>query len=325
MQEKDLIKYIKGESDPKEKETIIKWIRKDVSHQKRFNIVKAEYIASTLDESENINVDESYHRFSSKRTKKKRTSYYISGVTSIVILFSVWYTFTPFSNDNLIVDTTEFSKFDIQTVTTGHGDHALVVLPDGSSITLNANSSLKYPEEFDDDVRKVTLIGEAFFDIQKDENKPFIVQTEHLKVRVIGTSFNIKSYPKDEKTETTLVTGKVEILQKKKKASIVLKPSQRAIFDKKKNDIKVDKVDSKNIVAWQDGKLIFDKTPLKQVVLDLNRKYNVEFVITSDILLQYKYTGEFDNLKLEEVLELLKISSPIKYRYLNNKIMLNSE
>jgi ferric-dicitrate binding protein FerR (iron transport regulator) len=87
----------------------------------------------------------------------------------------------------------------------------------------------------------------------------------------------------------------------------------------------VDRVDSKNIVAWQEGKLIFDKTPLKQVVLDLNRKYNVEFVIKSDSLLQYKYTGEFDNLTLKEVLELLKISSPINYKYVNNKVMLNSE
>ncbi|WP_271767725.1 FecR family protein [Aquimarina algiphila] len=325
MQEKDLIKYIKGESDPKEKRIIINWIREDVNHQKRFNIIKAEYIASTLDESENVDIDAVYHRFSSKQTKKKRRRYYISAIASIIIPLMVWYTLTSFPDNDLIVDTTEFLRFDTKTVTTGHGDHKTVILPDGSSITLNADSSLKYPEEFDDDVRKVTLIGEAFFDIQRDESKPFIVQTEHLKVRVLGTSFNVKSYPKDEKIETTLVTGKVEVLQKEQITPIVLEPSERATFDKKKSDIKVDKVDSKNIVAWQEGKLIFDKTPLKQVVLDLNRKYNVEFVITSDSLLQYKYTGEFDNLELEEVLDLLKISSPINYKYLNNKIMLNSE
>ncbi|MEM9685913.1 MAG: DUF4974 domain-containing protein, partial [Bacteroidota bacterium] len=125
--------------------------------------------------------------------------------------------------------------------------------------------------------------------------------------------------------ETTLVCGNVEILRQKSKKTLVLAPSQRAVFDKEKSNIKVDSVDSENIIAWKQGKLVFNNTSLKQVISDLNRKYNVEFVIQSEALLHYKYTGTFDNLSLKEVLELLKISSPIHYKHANNKVVLDLE
>ncbi|KZS42260.1 hypothetical protein AWE51_02125 [Aquimarina aggregata] len=325
MQDKDLKKYIKGDASPEEKKSIIEWIRKDKKHQKQFNLLKAQYVAATLDSLNTTDVNESYQRFSSKKTKKK-TYYYTAIVASVMMPFLLLYFYSSFSNNDLIVNTTNYLKFGTRTVSTEHGGFKTVILPDGSTIVLNANSSISYPKEFTDSLRKVTLIGEAFFDIKRNINKPFIVEAENLKIKVLGTSFNVKSYPKDEKIETTLVTGKVEVhKQNIEQNPIVLEPSERAVFDKKKSNIKVDKVDSNRIVAWQDGKLIFDNTPLKQVVLDLNRKYDVEFVIQSDSLLQYKYTGEFDNLELEEVLELLKISSPINYKYEENKIMLDPE
>ncbi len=325
MQDKDLKKYIKGDASPEEKKSIIEWIRKDKKHQKQFNLLKAQYVAATLDSLNTTDVNESYQRFSSKKTKKK-TYYYTAIVASVMMPFLLLYFYSSFSNNDLIVNTTNYLKFGTRTVSTEHGGFKTVILPDGSTIVLNANSSISYPKEFTDSLRKVTLIGEAFFDIKRNINKPFIVEAENLKIKVLGTSFNVKSYPKDEKIETTLVTGKVEVhKQNIEQNPIVLEPSERAVFDKKKSNIKVDKVDSNRIVAWQDGKLIFDNTPLKQVVLDLNRKYDVEFVIQSDSLLQYKYTGEFDNLELEEVLELLKISSPINYKYEENKIMFDPE
>ncbi len=323
MQEKDLIKYIKGEANPEEKKSIIEWIREDVEHQKYFTILKAKYVASNLDSLDHIDTDLPYKRFSNK-SKKKKAYYYPTAAILILLPLLTWYLFT-FSENSLLVDTTNFLEFDTKNIATKYGDQETIVLPDGSTVVLNSNSRLSYSKKFSDSIRTVTLVGEAFFDIKRDTTKPFIVQTEHLKVRVLGTSFNVKSYPKDENIETTLVTGKVEVLQKSNKTPIVLAPSQRAIFDKQKRDIRVNKVDTKNAVAWRQGKLVFDKTPLKQVVLDLKRKYSVEFIIESDSLLDYKYTGEFDNLSLEEVLKLFKLSSSINYKYKNNKVMLNSE
>lgn len=325
MQDKDLLKYIKGECSPDEKKSVIEWVKTDNENQKRFNILKAEYIASALSTFDNQDIDIPYCNFLAKRSGKKKY-YSIAIIASVIIIpFVSWFVFNTSSNNNKIVDNTEFLGSNTQSVTTGFGDHKKVTLPDGSTVVLNSGSTLLFSKKFEGNVRKVALTGEAFFDIKKNIDKPFIVTTNHIKIKVLGTSFNIKSYPDDEKTETTLVTGKVEVIQNKKKESVFLKPSERATFYTNNNKISVDSVNSYNIVAWQEGKLIFDKTPLKQVVSDLKRNYNVEFMIMSDSLFKYKYTGKFDNLTLEEVLELLKISSPINYKYENNKIILDSE
>ncbi|WP_109300823.1 FecR family protein [Aquimarina sp. AU474] len=329
MQENELLKYISGESNDEERSAVIEWIRQDPEHQKRYSTLKAKYVASTLDfvDTDSQDVQKAYTNFSSKKIDKRKTIYkpVVAVIAAVILPLIIWQSYIYINNDNLIVSTQEFIADNVISIVTEHGNQKTVVLPDGSMVTLNAGSSLNYPKEFTDNIRQVNLKGEAFFDVKKDTNKPFIVHTEHLKVRVLGTSFNVKSYAKDKNIETTLVTGKVEVIQDRVKTPIVLVPSQRAIFNKEKNGIKVDRVDSEKIVAWKKGKLIFDKTPLQQVVLDLKRKYNVDFVIESDSLLNYKYTGEFDNLDLDEVLKFLKLSSSIQYKYENNKVMLNSE
>ncbi len=324
MQKSHLIQYIKGTLHPEDKKAVIEWIREDVAHQKEFNLLKANYIASTIGTLDDINIDEPFHTVLSKRKKKKK-NYYVAVVVMLLILPTLGWYFSSSSSNTLIADVSNLFNFNTEIIHTEYGDHKTIKLPDGSIAILNSGSQLEYPKTFNDTIRAVTLTGEAFFDVKKDSSKPFIVTTETLKIKVLGTSFNIKSYPKDENIETTLVSGKVEVHEQKNKAPVTLLPSQRAIFNKTQNKIEVDQVDSQKIVAWRQGKLIFDKTPLKDVVSDLSRKYDIQFVIKSDSLLQYKYTGEFDNLSLEEVLEVLKISSPINYKHINNKIMLNSE
>ncbi|WP_299435988.1 FecR domain-containing protein [uncultured Aquimarina sp.] len=325
MEERELIKFIKGEINPEDKSDVLRWIGENPANQKRYNLLKATYIASTLDAEEDINKEKAYQQFYSRKVSTKRPFKYVAIAASIIIICIAGYTFNSSTGDNLIVTTVDFFGSDIKSIATNSGDQKTIILPDGSTVIMNAKSHLTYPKKFTDSIRTVTLIGEAFFDVKRDTTKPFIVHTDDIKIRVLGTSFNIKSYPSDEKVETTLVTGKVEVLKQKNETPVVLKPSQRAIYIKNKSSIEVDNVDSENIISWKQGKLIFNKTPLKQVVQDLKRKYSVEFIIQSDTLLQYKYTGEFDNLSLEEALEILKLSSPINYKHLNNKIMLESQ
>lgn len=318
MQEKDILRFIKGESNSAEKKAILEWIRKDREHQKRYNSLKADYVASTVDSLSVSDIERQYEGLIAK-TARKRKRYLVVATVVILLPIAIWQLTVSITNSP------DFSNQSIVNVSTGYGSHKRITLPDGSTIVLNAESSLAYPEKFFDSIRQVTLVGEAFFDIKKDTSKPFIVDTEAIKIRVLGTSFNVKSYPEDEKIETTLVTGKVEIVQRETEKQLILEPSQRAVFNKEINNILVDKVNSENVIAWREGNLVFDQTPLKQVVSDLHRKYNVEFVIGSDTLLQYRYTGEFNNLTLEEVLELLKISSPLDYKLKNNKVMLDTE
>ncbi|PIA79332.1 hypothetical protein BFR04_00305 [Gaetbulibacter sp. 4G1] len=324
MNKKQLLRYLKGDMDSVEKRKTIEWIRKSPENHKVFNILKAEYIASTFKDVPNNNSDFFFERFKNI-IKKRKLDKYLYAAASIFVLFLFLWNANNKSNNTVIQDNPQVVSTNIIpeeiNLITYRGDKKEIYLPDGSKIVLNAESELIYPKEFNDSIREVTLIGEAFFDIKRNVNKPFIVNTNSIKIKVLGTSFNVKSYDKDKKVETTLVTGKVELI-KDKETPIVLAPSQKAVFYKKENKLEIEEVKSLEVVAWKEGKLIFKKTSLQEVVIDLERKYNVKININSQKLLNYEYTGTFDNLSIDEVLKLLTISSPIEYSIKNGKIIL---
>ncbi|WP_034042062.1 FecR family protein [Wocania ichthyoenteri] len=325
MNKKQIIKYIQNDMNSIERRKTIEWIRKSPENQKMYNILKAEYIASTFIDIPNNNNDFFFERLKNN-IKKRKFSKIVYATASLVILFAFLWNFQSIKNtDNIspqeISNTNNLSKLLEVSFITERGDKKEIYLPDGSKIVLNADSELSYPKEFNDSIREVTLVGEAFFDIKRDINKPFIVNTNSIKIRVLGTSFNVKSYSNDKKVETTLVTGKVELI-KDKGTPIILAPSQKAVFHKIENTLEIEEVKSLDVVAWKDGTLIFDKTPLQEVVTDLERKYNTKIIINSKTLLNYEYTGTFDNLSVEDVLKLLTISSPITYTIDDDKIIL---
>ena len=326
MNKKQVLKYIKGEMDSIEKKKLIEWIRKSPENQKVYNDLKAKYIASKFKDISNNNNDFFFERFKNN-IKKRKSGKLVLAAASVVLLLSFLWNFQPETNTFETILPKEAIAENIGDLTnvsfiTERGDKKEIYLPDGSRIVLNADSELSYPKAFNDSIREVTLIGEAFFDIKRDVTKPFIVNANNLKIRVLGTSFNVKSYSKDERIETTLVTGKVELI-KDEETPIILAPSQKAVFHKKDNKLEIEEVRSlEQVVSWREGKLIFNKTPLQEVVTDLERKYNTKIIINSKNLLNYEYTGTFDNLTIDEVLKLLTISSPIKYAINNGKIIL---
>ncbi|WP_242131153.1 FecR family protein [Aestuariivivens marinum] len=327
MNKKQIIKYIKGDLDSIDKRKVIEWIRKNPENQKVYNILKAKYIASTFKDAPNNSNDFFFERFKNN-IKKRKFGKKIYLVASIAVAFAFLWNFQPNTifNDTLSSPKESITKTlnDLSKVSfiTERGDKKEVYLPDGSKIVLNADSELSYPREFNDSIREVTLVGEAFFDIKRDVTKPFIVNTNSIKIRVLGTSFNVKSYSKDKRIETTLVSGKVELI-KDEETPIILAPSQKAVFHKKDNKLEIEEVKSLDqVVSWREGKLIFNKTPLQEVVSDLERKYNTKIIINSKTLLNYEYTGTFDNLSINDVLKLLTISSPIKFKIADDKIIL---
>ncbi len=325
MNKKQIIKYIKGDMDTAEKRKAVAWIRKTPENQKIYNIIKAEYVASSFKDVPNNNNAFFFERLKNRIIKKKLNKLIYVSASVVILLSFLWsFEFNASTTDVIpqeIVETAAIKDSGAVSFITMRGDKKEIYLPDGSKIVLNADSELTYPKAFNDSIREVTLVGEAFFDIKRNVDKPFIVNTNSIKIRVLGTSFNVKSYSKDKKVETTLVSGKVEVL-KDKETPLILAPSQKAVFYKKENKLEIEEVQSLDVVAWKDGTLIFDKTPLQEVVIDLERKYNTKIIINSKTLLNYEYTGTFDNLSIDEVLKLLTISSPIKYNIENEKIIL---
>ncbi len=318
MLKSDIIKYLENKCSEEEKRAVILWVASSDANQKLFNKVKAEYVASKLKE---VSTHENNSVYTNTFKKKKKTTYYFAAVASaMVILISVAY----FSLKQQDFDVNnEYSDQSINKIATNRGDQYSLLLPDGTTVILNSDSKITYPKQFSGLTREVTLQGEAYFDVMHNPEKPFIVKTSDLDIRVLGTTFNIKSYSEDKTIQATLVSGKVEVFKKESSSKLVLKPSQRATLNKSQNKITLDKVVTKDIISWKSGKLVFKEASLENVLKDIERKYNVSFEVKSDKLLKYKYTGSFDDLKVEEIMEILEISSPIYFEKNNDNPKIN--
>lgn len=238
------------------------------------------------------------------------------------------------------------NKFIAQnTVSTRKGSKSNVQLPDGTMAWLNADSKLTYDEHFRGAFRKVTLEGEAFFDVVKDKTRPFIIHTKTLDIRVLGTAFNVRAYETEKNTQTALFRGSVEVsIHNNPEKKIILKPNEKLVvnnqnllFDKQVNkrtasrdddaDIKLGKVhfqakDSSALeTLWIKNKLVFDAETFEEVAQKLERWYDVKVVIKgNEDMRQATFSAVFDNETLPEVMEALSISGNFKYSINKNTI-----
>jgi len=196
-------------------------------------------------------------------------------------------------------------------------------LPDGSVGYLNGGSTVKFSNVFKGKSREVQLKGEAFFDVQSNPKKPFVVSGSNINVVAYGTSFNVEAYPEDNVNKVTLVKGKVEVLAKtesKLQSLGILAPGEMCVFNKEKSSHQFTQVDAAKIVSWKDGKLVFSNEPFDEVVKKLNRRYSVNITIKDEKLKTYTYLATFEDETLDEVLKLITISAPIEVKDLGRKI-----
>jgi len=199
-------------------------------------------------------------------------------------------------------------------------------LPDGSSVKMNAGSRMVYPSVFGSKNREVKIEGEIFFDIEQDKSKPFIVNVDNLKIKVIGTNFNVKAYEEDNNIKITLRKGKIAIGMDKDSDFLELVPGEQVLYDKEKNVFTKTKVNVEPVISWLKGDLQFTRTPLRQIANDLERKFNVKITIGSDKLQNMLFTGDFvRNENLEQILNIMIADRAIKYKIDGNNIYLREK
>ena len=207
----------------------------------------------------------------------------------------------------------ELSGISYRNVSTARGQKRVLHLPDGSNITLNSESEIKLPEKFPDTARVVHLTGHAYFDIARDLKRPFIVYTDHSKTRVLGTSFDIKTFPDSGRTEIVVASGKVEFSQKYQEQNRVrLTVNDRAILlpDEK---IEVSEVYAGNFIAWKDNRLLFENAPLEEIVKVLEQWYDIEIIVNNPALLERTYTFSYDNPPLKTLMKSMSFVAKFKY------------
>ncbi len=193
------------------------------------------------------------------------------------------------------------------------GSRVKFVLPDGSEGWLNSGSSIKYPVKFGE-TRDVNLIGEAWFDVKKDSNRPFNVVASSINISVLGTQFNVSSY-NGEKVDVVLETGKVKLTQENSDEEYEMEPKDRVVVNTRNNKVNKTKLqETEKYSSWKDGKLVFRNEALSEIAERLSRWYNVEVEIENEKNKTLKLRATFVDEDIEEVLRLLKMSLPIDYK-----------
>ncbi|MBV6640751.1 MAG: FecR domain-containing protein [Cyclobacteriaceae bacterium] len=195
-----------------------------------------------------------------------------------------------------------------------YGQKKLIRLPDSSVVKLNSGSSIQYYDHFSDGRRSLHLSGEAFFDITRDESRPFIIQTDHLEVQVLGTSFNIKSYEEDTHTDVAVKTGRVLVKKLTSSDVLNLNPLEMAVFHNASADLIKQKItNEEGVFGWVQGNLVFDNENFDTVVKMISRWYDVEIDVANTLRKDKNITAKLTNSTLKEALEGLSHTYQFKY------------
>ncbi len=357
MSDSTIIKFLLGTATPEETDALFAWLNEDTANRLKYFEVKRIFLESHGPGK--ADVDQAWERMHLSLQRAEEDSPLSGGKTR---RFSMVQILVAAALAILVVATTYFA-FRLKNIsritaraneiTVPYGSRISMVLPDGSKVWLNSGSKLTYNAGFGVNSRNVNLSGEAFFDIKHNAHVPFIVNTSDLSIRVLGTVFNVRSYPDDKVIETTLVRGRIEVNslnhEGEQQNTIVLTPHEKLIYTKadrkmtytttdkqtspqpagngpgheRDTKIKVSKIQyPENDGAWKDGKLILKSEPLEEITRQLERYYNVRIIFQNDSIRHIKFTGVLDQVTIEEVMRAISSASPIKYSIDKNVITL---
>lgn len=225
-------------------------------------------------------------------------------------------TYLPGESDERILQSEKVSYSEIYSPL---GSKIKIDLSDGSKVWLNHGSQLKYPQKFGKDSREVFLSGEAYFNVNEDPSRPFIVKTSVLCVKVVGTSFNLSAYPDDNTIKATLDEGKLIIYKALKdgysERITELEPRQQGVFNVNSKKFTIQTVKTEKYTSWKEGKLLLLDDPMDIVISKLERWYNVDIELADPNLKEYRYTATFIDETLHQVLELLALATPIECHF----------
>jgi transmembrane sensor len=200
-----------------------------------------------------------------------------------------------------------------------------LTLPDGTKVWLNKNSIFRYPKEFDENNREVHLEGEGYFEVKKNSSKPFVVHSESMQVRVLGTIFNLKTDQANRSAIATLVQGEIEVKGNHNEGMIVLTPRQEAELDGVSHRLMVRQIDT-GIEHWHNNSFAFESADIFTIARTLEKYYDVSIVLSSDLNTKSTYSGTLmKSEKVEDVLNSVSNAVPIKYRIEDNRVYLSAK
>ncbi|MCG8307203.1 MAG: FecR domain-containing protein [Cytophagales bacterium] len=329
-----IFSYLAGKSDIEEVQALRKWLHASPHHKKQFDIVKS-YWESNRWEIEVDGKDMLFDRlkqkirsedtpvrpikYRSEMSGAKSYRYRMIGIAaSLILLISIG--MFLFETEPLQSDAVE----EVATIAKQNpaGQKSRITLPDGTLVWLNSESEISYPERFDAGQRNVVMRGEAYFEVAKDPRKPFIVHTNKMNVRVLGTCFNVKSYAGDPTASVSLVEGKVRVdftdRHKLKREAMLLEPGDELIYSLKGSKLNKQNFDREYVTSWKDGVLILKNDSFAALKEKLERWYGIRIHVEGVPPADFIVKGRFDNEYLDNVLRTLQFGRDFGYAIHDN-------
>jgi ferric-dicitrate binding protein FerR (iron transport regulator) len=336
MKKQLLIKFIEGIATPAEQEQVLAWIDKEEANRKYLLRLKNLYVISSLP-SKTAHKKE-FYRFRkeflniSKSNNSFRFSLLrIAALFLLVIAISLNF-YQYFSNKGKIENDSNITLSDRKMNTlsfyTNKGVKGVVTLPDSSVVWLNSDTRLTYPEKFTGKYREVEISGEGYFEVKSNPDTAMIVTTcKGLKIEVLGTKFLIRSYEEDNESQATLFSGSIKLTSPKGRYSRdyvkKLKPLESVIIDNNVPIRVIQNADTLKSIAWKNGKLIFEETPIQEVLKKLERWHGTEFIVKDYSIMSCKITAQFQSESIVQIMEVIKYCSPIDYKIRDKQIILS--
>lgn len=366
-----IVNFLSGNSSTDEVALLSKWVNHSEENREEFIKMKIAWMASAQSKSDvethtqkslsalNRKID--FHEATTKKSNFN-ASFILKIAASFIVIsllsvLATYFVMKGSKSDNLVQRGLVF-------VSAPKGSKAMTMLPDGSQVWLNAGSNLCYDiSTYGKKNREVTLIGQAFFKVISNAKKPFVVTAKNLKIKALGTEFDVKAYPEEDIVETTLVKGKVKVEgndKNKQSFTITMSPKQKVTYysgqaqietDMLKDPSKIDAEKLKNIklsnlplnapaqpqisdiektdlyTSWKDDRWIFKGVEIGDLAVLLERRFNVTIEFNSEELKHYKFTGIFQQETLEQILKVLTLTAPLRYNVGKGKVdlMLDSD
>jgi ferric-dicitrate binding protein FerR (iron transport regulator) len=352
-----IIRVLKSEASDDDKQKLTSWLALSQENVEIFkqseSVWNALEIVKTGKEYDSGKAFRSFKEQVSNRLKTsrriglyKKIDIFIRIAAVLVILIGIGHLFTKPIDKSIQSDPSVFE------IISPRGSKTQVLLPDGSKVWLNSESKIRYFNNYNQSGREVILEGEGYFEVKKNPDKPFVVTASDIRIKALGTIFNIKAYPEENTIETTLVEGRLEVesgASGKVNKLVTLEPNQKVTFfnknevvEEQKNIeenqkvenappvkavmdkiISKEKVDPSLITSWKNNILYFDNENFQDLAFKLERRFGVTIHFENESLKQLRFTGKFRDTIIEQVLEALQFASPFDYRFDDNNIYLS--
>lgn len=318
-----LIRYWDKTASRADKEELLQWLKTSDENRRYFNSSFELWTASLS--ANKVQSDTAFERFKSTINQEEQLSIkriklqpYLLRIASICILTLLGY---------FVVQNTSFWKKEVyvQEVIMPHGNKGKITLPDGSLVWLNSDSKISYPRDFSDAKREVAIEGQAYFEVAKDADRPFVLTADKVSVEVLGTKFDVQNYPAKNEISVTLLEGSISVSDDTNPKGQLLSPDQKYTYSKESRTNKIDKTNATFSNVWIQDKLTFENKKLSDIIPYIENWFGVTVVCDTQLAENTRLTFTIRQDSLDDILQSIEYISTLSFEENNNKVYIKSK